>query len=131
VALADATQLRQVLWNLVRNAFDALEGPGVVRLEAGRVVGTPQEEGPGGRKPSAGGLGCVEIVVADTGRGIPLAELERIFDPFYTTKPDGTGLGLPTVHRIVEGHHGVLSVESQPGVGTRFRVRLAAAEPSA
>jgi two-component system sensor histidine kinase PilS (NtrC family) len=131
VALADATQLRQVLWNLVRNAFDALEGPGVVRLEASRVVGAPQEEGPGGRKPSAGGLGCVEIVVADTGRGISLAELERIFDPFYTTKPDGTGLGLPTVHRIVEGHHGALSVESQPGVGTRFRVRLAAAEPSA
>lgn len=131
VALADATQLRQVLWNLVRNAFDALEGPGVVRLEASRVVGAPQEEGPGGRKPSAGGCGCVEIVVADTGRGISLAELERIFDPFYTTKPDGTGLGLPTVHRIVEGHHGALSVESQPGVGTRFRVRLAAAEPSA
>jgi two-component system sensor histidine kinase PilS (NtrC family) len=131
VALADATQLRQVLWNLVRNAFDALEGPGVVRLEASRVVGAPQEEGPGGRKPSAGGCGCVEIVVADTGRGISLAELERIFDPFYTTKPDGTGLGLPTVHRIVEGHHGALSVESQPGVGTRFRVRLAAAGPSA
>jgi two-component system sensor histidine kinase PilS (NtrC family) len=131
VALADATQLRQVLWNLVRNAFDALEGPGVVRVEASRVVGAPQEEGTGGRKPSAGGSGCVEIVVADTGRGIPLAELERIFDPFYTTKPEGTGLGLPTVHRIVEAHHGALSVESQPGVGTRFRLRLAAAEPNA
>jgi two-component system sensor histidine kinase PilS (NtrC family) len=131
VALADVTQLRQVLWNLVRNAFDALEGPGVVRVEASRVVGAPQEEDEGSRKPSARGSGCVEIVVADTGRGIPLTELERIFDPFYTTKPDGTGLGLPTVHRIVEGHHGALSVESQPGVGTRFRIRLAAAEPSA
>ena len=130
VALADATQLRQVLWNLARNAFDALEGPGVVRIEASRVVGAPQEQAAGDRKPSAGGPGCVEIVVADTGRGIPLAELERIFDPFYTTKPEGTGLGLPTVHRIVESHHGTLSVESQPGVGTRFRVRLAAAEPS-
>ena len=131
IALADATQLRQVLWNLARNAFDALEGPGVVRIEASRVAGPPQEEGAGGRKPSAGGSGCVEIVVADTGRGIPLAEVERIFDPFYTTKADGTGLGLPTVHRIVEGHHGALSVESQPGVGTRFRVRLLAAEASA
>jgi two-component system sensor histidine kinase PilS (NtrC family) len=73
----------------------------------------------------------VEIVVEDTGRGIPLADLERIFDPFYTTKPDGTGLGLPTVHRIVESHGGALQVESQPGVGTRFRVRLAAAEATA
>jgi len=72
----------------------------------------------------------VEIVVADTGRGIALADLERIFDPFYTTKPDGTGLGLSTVHRIVESHGGALLVESQPGVGTCFRVRLPAVEPA-
>jgi signal transduction histidine kinase len=72
----------------------------------------------------------VEIVVADTGRGIALADLERIFDPFYTTKPDGTGLGLPTVHRIVESHGGTLQVDSQPGAGASFRVRLPAAEPA-
>ena len=126
-ALADATQLRQVLWNLVRNAFEALEGPGVVRIVASCVAEAPQGDDEGGRKRSAGGAGTVEIVVADTGRGIPLADLERIFDPFYTTKADGTGLGLPTVHRIVESHGGALQVESQPGVGTRFRVRLPAA----
>jgi two-component system sensor histidine kinase PilS (NtrC family) len=125
--LADATQLRQVLWNLVRNAFEALEGPGVVRIHASCVAEAPQGDDEAGRKRSAGGAGAVEIVVADTGRGIPLADLERIFDPFYTTKADGTGLGLPTVHRIVESHGGALQVESQPGVGTRFRVRLPAA----
>ena len=131
IALADATQLRQVLWNLVRNGVDALEGPGVVRVVASRIVGPPQEEDAGGRKPFAGGPGCVEVVVADTGRGIPASELERIFDPFYTTKPDGTGLGLPTVYRIVEAHSGTLSVESQPGVGTRFRVHLPAVSANA
>jgi two-component system sensor histidine kinase PilS (NtrC family) len=127
LALADATQLRQVVWNLLRNAFEALEGPGVVRLSASRVAGEPQGAAAAGRKLPPEAPGSVEIVVADTGRGIPLTELERIFDPFYTTKADGTGLGLPTVHRIVESHGGALSVESQPGVGTRFRVRLPAA----
>jgi two-component system sensor histidine kinase PilS (NtrC family) len=127
VALADATQLRQVVWNLVRNAVDALEGAGAVRVETHRSSGTPQGEPCDGRKPTTGGPACVEIVVADSGRGIPAAELERIFDPFYTTKPDGTGLGLPTVYRIVEAHGGSLSVESQPGVGTRFRIQLPAA----
>jgi two-component system, NtrC family, sensor histidine kinase PilS len=128
VALADATQLRQVLWNLVRNAVEALEGSGVVRLSASRVAGTPQDAAAAGRKRPTEGPGSVEIVVADTGRGIALADLERIFDPFYTTKPDGTGLGLPTVHRIVESHAGAIEVDSQPGAGTRFRVRLPAAE---
>jgi two-component system sensor histidine kinase PilS (NtrC family) len=127
VALADPTQLRQVIWNLVRNALEALEGEGVVRLAASRLAAPPQEALAGGRKRGAEGAGSVEIVVADTGRGIALADLERIFDPFYTTKADGTGLGLPTVHRIVESHGGALQVESQPGVGTCFRVRLPAA----
>jgi two-component system sensor histidine kinase PilS (NtrC family) len=128
-AMADATQLRQVLWNLARNACDALEGPGVIRLSAARVA-LPQGRAPGDRKRPREEAAAVEIVVSDTGRGIPPADLERIFDPFYTTKPDGTGLGLPTVHRIVESHGGTLEVESQPGVGTRFRVRLPAAEAS-
>jgi two-component system sensor histidine kinase PilS (NtrC family) len=131
VALADPTQLRQVLWNLARNALEALEGGGVVRISASRVAGPPQDGPEGGRRRAPEGPGSVEIVVADTGRGIALADLERIFDPFYTTKPEGTGLGLATVHRIVESHGGALQVESQAGVGTRFRVRLPAAEPAA
>jgi two-component system sensor histidine kinase PilS (NtrC family) len=130
VALADPTQLRQVIWNLARNALEALEGEGVVRLSASRVSGAPQDAAADGRKRGAEGTRSVEIIVADTGRGIALADLERIFDPFYTTKPDGTGLGLPTVHRIVESHGGTLQVESQPGAGACFRVRLPAAEPA-
>jgi two-component system sensor histidine kinase PilS (NtrC family) len=128
LALADPTQLRQVIWNLVKNALEALDGGGVVCLSAARVPRPPQDGVADGRKRGAEVPGSVEIVVADTGRGIALADLERIFDPFYTTKPDGTGLGLPTVHRIVESHGGALQVESRPGVGTQFRVRLPAAE---
>jgi signal transduction histidine kinase len=66
----------------------------------------------------------VEISVADTGSGIPPELCDRIFDPFFTTKGEGTGLGLATVHRIVEGHGGTLRVESTPGVGTTFRIHL-------
>jgi two-component system sensor histidine kinase PilS (NtrC family) len=128
-ALADPTQLRQLLWNLVRNACDAVDGVGAIHLEARRIGPAPQEVEDADRKrPREGRLG-VEIVVADNGRGIPAAELERIFDPFFTTKPEGTGLGLPTVHRIAESHGGALHVESPPGGGTRFRVQLPAAGP--
>jgi two-component system sensor histidine kinase PilS (NtrC family) len=128
-ALADATQLRQLLWNLVRNACDAVDDAGVIHLEARRIDPAPQAVEDADRKrPREGALG-VEIVVTDNGRGIPAAALERIFDPFFTTKPEGTGLGLPTVHRIARSHGGALHVESPPGGGTRFRVQLPAADP--
>jgi signal transduction histidine kinase len=70
------------------------------------------------------GFNGVEISVADTGVGIPPEACDRIFDPFFTTKEDGTGLGLATVHRIVEAHGGTLRVESAPGVGTTFWIQL-------
>ncbi len=126
-ALGDATQLRQLVWNLVRNACDALEGSGRIHLAARRLEHPPQGVGDADRKrPREGALG-VEIIVSDNGRGIAAADLERIFDPFFTTKPEGTGLGLATVHRIVESHGGALHVESPSGGGTRFRVQLPAA----
>ncbi len=65
-----------------------------------------------------------EIVVADSGVGIPFAMQEQIFEPFFTTKKEGSGLGLSTVHRIVESHGGMLQVESGRGRGTTFRIRL-------
>ena len=69
----------------------------------------------------------VAIVVADTGPGIPPERLARVFDPYFTTKGNGLGLGLTIARRIVEAHGGSIEVESGPGRGTRFRVWLPAA----
>jgi len=65
-----------------------------------------------------------EIIVRDTGPGIPRETLSRLFTPFYTTKPAGTGLGLPIVRRLVEDHGGRVAVDSEEGVGTSFIVLL-------
>ena len=81
---------------------------------------------PGAESP----LRWAEIVVADTGVGIPLEVQEQIFEPFFTTKKEGSGLGLATVHRIVESHRGMLQVESRQGQGTTFRILLPGLEPA-
>ena len=79
--------------------------------------------------PAAGGW--VELSIADTGCGISPEAQEQIFEPFFTTRTEGSGLGLSTVHRIVESHGGELQVESQEGEGTTFRVRLPRGEHAA
>jgi two-component system sensor histidine kinase PilS (NtrC family) len=111
---ADPGQLRQVLWNLLGNAADATPPGGKVEV----------------RISQQGGQGVLEVI--DTGSGIADEDLQRIFDPFFTTKERGTGLGLAIVHRIVEAHGGHLSVRSEVGKGTTFRVAfpLAAAVSS-
>jgi two-component system sensor histidine kinase PilS (NtrC family) len=120
---------RQVLWNLFLNAVQAMPDGGSLRVAAAEVP--PQAPAAGGRKPPDEGARWVEIEVADSGTGIPEDVLDRIFDPFFTTKKDGTGLGLATVHRVVEASGGHLSVESAVGRGTTFRLRLPRAEPTA
>jgi len=102
----DSDQVHQVLLNLLLNSIQAIEGPGriTVKIEA-------QD-------------GSAAIVVSDTGRGIPAEHLPNIFRPFYTTKGNGTGLGLSLARRIVEEHHGRIEVASTPGKGTRFTVLL-------
>jgi two-component system NtrC family sensor kinase len=113
--LGDASMLQQVLLNLLTNALDAVEDAGKVEV-AVRCAADP-----------AGGPGWVEVVVQDTGVGIPPENLPRVFDPFFTTKAvgKGTGLGLAISQSIVEQHRGVISVESDaPGRGTTVRIRL-------
>jgi two-component system sensor histidine kinase PilS (NtrC family) len=108
---ADPGQLRQVLWNLLGNAADATPPGGRVAVRILRQAGE----------------GVLEV--EDTGHGIADDDLQRIFDPFFTTKERGTGLGLAIVHRIVEAHSGHLSVISEVGRGTIFRVALPVAAP--
>ena len=121
---ADPDQLRQVLWNLVRNAEQAMGDAGTVRLAAALA---PQGDVGADRNGPEEGAAFVEIRVSDTGPGIPPEDLERVFDPFYTTRPDGTGLGLPTVHRIVEAHGGRITLERGPEGGTVVAIGLPAA----
>jgi two-component system sensor histidine kinase PilS (NtrC family) len=124
VLRADAEQLRQVLWNLVLNAAQAMEKGGRLAIQAGPAEGPPQEGLGGRRNEEQAQLGWVEIAVSDEGVGIPMDALDRIFDPFFTTKRGGSGLGLAIVHRIVEQHAGSIRVESTPGAGTRFHLLL-------
>ena len=111
--LADTDQLLQVMLNLVQNAVQAIDDRGEVVIRA-RAVGNP----PGSR---------VEIVVEDDGAGIEAEHVAHLFEPFYTTRPKGTGLGLFVAHGIVQRHGGSIEVETEPGQGTRFRVILPAA----
>jgi signal transduction histidine kinase len=102
----DSDQIHQVLLNLLLNAVQAMEGAGTVRVEI-----------------DARG-DYATVVVSDTGRGISPQNLPNIFRPFYTTKGNGTGLGLSLAHRIVEDHHGRIEVSSEVGKGSQFKVLL-------
>jgi signal transduction histidine kinase len=111
---ADAVALRRIVENLVSNALDALDGrPGRVTLSS--------EAARNGAEP------VVRFSVADTGRGMTRAELDRAFDDFHTTKASGTGLGLSVVRRLVGDLGGTLRVETRPGEGSTFTVELPAA----
>ena len=70
----------------------------------------------------------LRLTIQDTGMGIPPETLTRLFEPFFTTKPSGTGLGLPITRRIIQEHHGAITVASQPGQGTTFHVWLPASQ---
>jgi signal transduction histidine kinase len=102
----DSDQIHQVLLNLLLNAVQAIEGAGTVRVR----VGSRDD--------------YASVVVSDTGRGIPPQNLSNIFRPFFTTKGNGTGLGLSLARRIVEEHHGRIEVTSVVGKGSQFEVLL-------
>jgi two-component system sensor histidine kinase PilS (NtrC family) len=108
---AASGQMHQVLWNLLRNAVEAMPEGGTIYLAAGLRAADPPQ---------------AILMVRDTGIGIAEADLDHIFEPFFSRKPDGTGLGLATTARIVEDHKGSIEVKSQLGRGTTFTIRLPA-----
>jgi two-component system, NtrC family, sensor histidine kinase PilS len=104
----DAQQLRQILWNLCLNAVEAMPEGGELRVSVSVRGAT------------------LEVAVSDTGDGIAAADVSHVFEPFFSTKPEGTGLGLALVHRIVQDHGGEIDVRSSPGLGTTFTLTLPA-----
>ena len=102
----DADQITQVVWNIALNGVEAMDGCGRLSI----AVGLSEAQ--------------VAIAITDTGRGMPAEELRRVFEPFYSKKPAGTGLGLTIARRIVAAHGGRIEIESTPGRGTCFTILL-------
>jgi len=103
----DAEKIKQVLWNLILNARDAMPDGGSIAV-ATREIGETQ----------------IELIVEDSGPGVSEIDPERLFQPFFTTKPEGVGLGLPISRKIVEQHGGTLRLENRPEGGARATVVL-------
>ena len=109
----DGELIERVIYNLLLNAAQASPAQGVITVKTRQIGDT------------------VEIAVIDRGSGIEPKHMENIFNPFFTTKASGVGLGLPIVSKIVDEHHGKITVESEPGHGSVFRVYLPTSEPQA
>ena len=126
----DLTQLHQVIMSLVTNAAESIEHWGSVRVGTGAMHLSEDDlaQCTHGDAVLPGDYAYVEVT--DTGAGISEATRAKIFDPFFTTKFSGRGLGLAAVLGIVRGHRGAIRIESEPGVGTRFRVLLPCASTS-
>jgi len=102
--LLDENQIEQVFINLLLNALNAVE-------ECGRITIESSVDQMNNR---------IKVEIADNGCGIPAEDVDKIFEPFYTTRSDGTGLGLAVSYGIIENHQGIIQVISEPGKGTRF-----------
>ena len=107
-AKIDRKQIKQVFINLIYNALQAMPKGGRLSLKTKFIADS--------RK--------IEIVFIDTGQGISSQDFNKIFEPFYTTKPGGTGVGLAVSYNIIKNHHGNIEVRSVPGQGTIFKVYL-------
>jgi PAS domain S-box-containing protein len=119
----DGEQIKRVLLNLFRNAAQAMDRGGEVTVtineqQGPTMGGVPQER-------------WLEIEVTNSGSFIPSEHIDKIFNPFFSTKETGTGIGLAIVHKIVENHGGTISVDSSPDTGTSFRIALPATEVAA
>ncbi len=113
----DKEQIKQVSMNLILNALQSIEGRGVVEVSTRLFTKNHSEQ-------------YIQIEIRDSGAGIPERDLENIFNPFFTTKKDGSGLGLSISHQIVQEHGGYIVVESQVGRGTTFFINLPTRPPS-
>jgi two-component system, sporulation sensor kinase E len=105
--MADPEQLTQAFLNLILNAMQSMPNGGQIEIRT-KLIGTDK----------------ITVEIADNGTGISKDKISKIFDPFYTTKESGSGLGLAVTQKIILDHHGKIEVESEVGKGTEFRVIL-------
>ena len=112
VCAGDVDLLRQVFLNFIRNAIQAMHEGGELKLESKIIKGNDKE------------LPCVAVSISDTGVGISSENLKKIFNPFFTTKARGTGLGMAIAYNIIKAHQGTIEVESEENVGTTFTVKI-------
>lgn len=110
---ADAKQMQQVFINLITNAADAIKGKGSIIIESYLETALRANEGD-----------YIVVSITDNGIGMAPEELQKIFNPFFTRKAEGTGLGLPITQRIMHQHTGIIDVESKLGEGTTFYIKL-------
>ena len=128
----DPRQMRQVLGNLVTNAYQAMPDGGrlMIHVSEDEGIGRHRDTGTGRPEddlpitPSP----CLRVSISDTGCGIPEENLEKIFEPLFTTRAKGIGLGLVLARKLVEGHGGTIEVQSEEGQGSTFTVRLPLAD---
>ncbi|MGH9747849.1 MAG: ATP-binding protein [Candidatus Acidiferrales bacterium] len=106
----DAQMCEQIFVNLITNAYQAMDGRGRLRISIAPELQNARSG--------------VAVVVADSGPGVPAESREQIFNPFFTSKKEGVGLGLSIVAKIIDDHRGTIRLESAPGEGARFRVFL-------
>src|SRR5205814_9828074 len=111
ILLADPFQIEDAVLNLILNAIEAIESEGKITVSVRRKI-----------EPDSNSTAIIEV--EDTGRGIPLEDIKRIFTPFYTTKQNGTGLGLAAVRRVARNHSGRIDVSSTVGSSSVFTISL-------
>ena len=112
----DENQIQQVLLNVALNAIESMPGGGVLTVETRRYSDIDQREG--------SKVDYAEVLISDTGKGVGVEEINYIFSPFYSTKDDGTGLGLAVAYRIMKDHNGYIDVVNNREGGASFKIGI-------
>jgi signal transduction histidine kinase len=121
---ADSQQLKQIFWNLFINAVQAMGTAGRLTVSTRVIQYDSLHENRREHLDKKAGTEWTEIVITDTGKGIPKSYLDKIFDPFFTTKEKGIGLGLAIVYSIIESYRGIIEVTSEDNKGSQFTINL-------
>jgi two-component system sensor histidine kinase AtoS len=125
VCMGDKKRLHRCFSNIITNGIQAMASGGDLAVRTGLVSATRLPDFQAREEGAAAGVqsgSAICVIISDTGQGISPERLSRIFDPFYTTKEKGLGLGMAITHRIVEDHKGSIDVRSQVGLGTTFSI---------